>query len=417
MNKYKNKSLFFGVLLLLSILKTLPIGLLTKKFLNRPIQSFYARTSQALPVHKLNTKNIHIFHHKDTKEPLSVDLHKQAYKQSLHHEFPTAPHYNKNYSPTTCETKDLKETLRKENPEIEVLWIPKTLYELFVMYEYENNYTEYTGYAGTFENSYFKPLLMINEDPKNINLHKQINDAIIIFLQQHPYQKKITLEEYFIHIAEKIMSKLPFKVKELKEEILNAIKQEYNNHKQNPETFLLYRSGPLDRRDFNAQANYALNHTKKEKPGLPQQISLSFGTGFFTAYYTDRGACAATMLSKIQKPYSYTLPINKKDISNDKSPFFVPPLGPIPSFFSSGEAFHARTKTAGYIAKPDGWCIEKKPFPKILSEKISINPLTKSTEQRTFYKNLYKNIIQKAIPLNKPTEHLIKNIQKQLPEE
>lgn len=417
MKKYFNKNVLLVLSLLFNMGKIQPMALFKAHTFKKTTSSIYPKNNIGMPLHKIDTKNIHIFKKINTKQPLTHDMHKKAYQLSLHHEFPTAPHYNKHYNPTTCETKSLQNALAKENSEIEAFWIPKTLYELFVIYEHENSYTEYKGYTGELENSNFEELLMINQHTKNIHLHKQINDAILTFLQQHPQQKTQTEESYFINLAENIICQLPVKFKDLKDEILKAISEEYSHHKYNPETFLLYRSGPLDKRDFNPYANYALNHTKKEHSSLPEQISLSFGAGFFTAYYTDRGACAATIFCKIEKPYSYIFPINKKDTLENKNSFFVPPLGPITSFFSQGEAFHARTKTAGYVIKPDGWCTWKNPFPKVLSENIRTNYLTGSTKQNAYYKKLYTNLIQKAIPLNKPTEHAVETLKNMLPEE
>ncbi|RTL07015.1 hypothetical protein EKK58_02440 [Candidatus Dependentiae bacterium] len=416
MKQYANKCLLLAILSLFTTQKTYPMGLFKIKTLKTPTGLTYAKNKKLLPVHKVSKNNIHIFAHKHTKQPLAFDIHQKAYNLSLNHEFPTAPHYNTQYNPTICQTKALQDALDQENSEIEALWIPKTLYELFIIHEYENNYTKYKGYTGDLDNSDLKELLTINQDADNITLHKQVNEAILLFLHQHPYQETQPKEAYWINLAEHIINQLPIEIKELKEEILNAIKQEYHYHKHHPETFLLYRSGPLNQKDFNKEANYALNHTKNEKPGLPKHISLSFGAGFLSAYCTDHGACSAKILCKETKPYAYTLPINKKDTIDHKNPFFVPPLAAIPSFFSKGEAFHARTKTAGYVAKPDGWCTNKSHFPKILSTPISLNPFHTAQAKHTYYKNLYRSLIQKAIPLNKPTENLIASIKKELPE-
>lgn len=416
MNKHLKKGLLIGLFTIIMPNSSLPMSFILNNGTKKSVSSCFNTNNRTLQ----SRRNIHIFTQKNaSKKPLTEAAHKKAYLESLKYEYPTAPFLNNHYNPTTCETSEIRSALNTIDKNIDVIWIPRTLYELFIIDHYENNFTQYKGYTQELEQDNINAILKINHETCNIALHRKINDYICTFVEKHSEGKKPDNQEFFIHIAKKVINSLPKDIQELEEEIINAIIKEYRTHKENPEIFLLYRSGHLDERDFNTQANYALNHTPKTSPGqLPRHVSLSFGMGFFSGYYTDYGACPAKISSRDTKSYSYTLPINKKKSIKGETPFFTPPLSPICNFFSQGEAFHARTRLPHYISKPDGWHSIKNPFPRMLAEKSTLRDhFINRKKSDTHYKDLYTYIINNASPLNIKTEKTIEKIKNKLSEE
>jgi hypothetical protein len=422
MNYFIKQALMYAVLMHCTPGSTFSMHFLQKSATIGQSKASFTKAGQMpfyKPIVKNDIKQIHIFAPKNGKKELSQETHKKVYSASLKHEFPTAPFYNKNYDPSQCETKTITQDVSLTAPEVDVLWIPRTLYELFIIQHYHDSLLIPHGYTGFLENNDLQPLLDINNHQYNITLHKEINDTIIAFLQQHPKQKNTSDNDYFTHLAKELLKNLPLEISKLEKIILNAIIYEIETHQKHPKSFILYRGGPLDKRDFNIQLNYALNPTEKF---LPKYISLSFGLGFFAAYFTDVGACTAHICTPMTPPHVYALPVDKNSLCKNSSAFFLPPLAPIPNFFSKGEAFHGRTKIplTSYEQKTvplyDGWCTNQAPFPEnlIIENNDCVMPWYKRT---AFYKSLYCYLIDKAHPLNQTTAEVIEKIKKQLPEE
>ncbi|HTM06464.1 MAG TPA: hypothetical protein VL201_04435 [Patescibacteria group bacterium] len=420
MNYFIKNSLIFALLMDCTIGSTFSMYFLRKQASRGTLKSNPTQVSQKPSYTSLlkdSKKQIHIFASKNGEKELSKESHQKVYSASLKHEFPTAPFYNDAYKSTECETKAIVQELAAAAPDVEVQWIPRTLYELFVIQHYHNVLVTPHGYAGYLENSDLRPLFDINNHQYNKELHKKINDNIISFLHERPRQKDATDHDYFIELAAQLLNNFPIEIKAKEKLIFNAITYEIEIHQKNPESFILYRGGPLHQRDFNTQLNYALNPTEKF---LPKYISLSFGLGFFAAYFTDIEACTAQICSAI--PQAYVLPIHKGKLCNNTSTFFVPPLAPLPNFFSKGEAFHARTKIPlTYLEQKtvslyDGWCTNEAPLPKNLIIEND-NFLTPWITRNAIYKNLYRYLIDKAHPLNEETTDGIEKIKKRLPEE
>jgi hypothetical protein len=268
------------------------------------------------------------------------------------------------------EQKFLEQKLQKSvDSDLHILFVPTTLYELFVVkmvankqYPYNNEFLHLKETFPTKNTSdpeailnFEKIIFNTNTSSKLRQLHFFINKTFIKVLLQ---TKNIPLELTSAHkiLAEQIKELQKYKNKNtqefidsLKEPISKfllheSLKLEYEAHKNN--SFLIYR-GTAAFNYKDDKSSLILDNIPVKLNNRYQANSLCYGTTLLAAvFHSYYGACAHKYCAK-KTNLAYALQIKKNDYLNKKTPydiFYIPPYSTLSGLFESGNLFHARTR-------------------------------------------------------------------------
>ncbi|MDR3646841.1 MAG: hypothetical protein P4L22_04860 [Candidatus Babeliales bacterium] len=308
-----------------------------------------------------------------------------------------------------AEENFIRKKLKDINPNYDVVFVPTTLYELFVISQYvrENENSLTKAYAKTKRIWNAFGILFSNPDESNkvYQFYKNVNNEFYkeaFFVINNQFIKEIyniypelleikdanTLSEYIkikandlaaIFIKSPIISKKPKQVlfrspepiiwshQELDENrnliknkpISDVIELEYKSRELNKglllrgtETKEVYTEpkGVIEIiRGMIASSHELKDLSKNIKENSISVYSSSLGNSLFAGNYEDPTACVYYYLNGRSR-LGYALLIDKEEYINNNlnDLFFISPIAPVAALIADGEFFHSRSKVPVY---------------------------------------------------------------------
>lgn len=320
-----------------------------------------------------------LFYKKDSSL-ITPQEHDVLYKIMLETQFPMSLMYG---SYVDDEIKAMNEKIKSKLPSsgIEAIFIPTTLYELFVLKfiwqnmeagKVDKALSYYLGgfdknphvgrwpkckYIVSLEVSEFKNA---NLNQNLINFHLTINN----FIATHPYipfsfNQAIKMASQFPQPMLKWLLQERMQAWNIKRranaipDMQRAIAIEYNAFSTNQ--FVLYRGANFidDENSYDIKSSdIPLKYALELRENRPFARSISFGNSLLSGILCDRSACPYFYLATKEMNYGYVVFIDKKSYAFGtlNNMFFIPPLISLLGLISQGEFFHARTKVTNMDA-------------------------------------------------------------------
>lgn len=287
-----------------------------------------------------------LFYKKDGT-PISPEEHEILYKIMLETQFPMNMVFGKYVGD---EIKVMNERIKSKLPKagIEAIFIPTTLYEIFVLNSlYESreakNLVKETGGFLSRNDKIFCPDEIEIAEFKNANLnpnlirwHLNINNHIINKLKSNSIVLPLSLDKSLRALSgiKGLIVAGPGDHKVIPSEIERPIQIDYKAHDSNQ--FVLYRG--TNRIDDDI-------HPKDES----KNRSISFGSSLFAGILCDASASAYFYINKevgMDTNYGYAVFIDKQLYADGvlNNMFVIPPLITLLGLTGRGEFFHSRTK-------------------------------------------------------------------------
>jgi hypothetical protein len=321
-------------------------------------------------------------------------------------EFPTALN-NPAYNAKANETKEIQKDLNVQLPGTKVMWIPDTLYELFLM------------------------------------IHRrryEATEALDLYIKKHPKKQNESLADYFVRIAHLFIKVHLDDLNKFTNQfiayskkkginillILESIKAQTQAHHKNK--ILLFRGGSSEA-DFYEKSSFDLGFKDhkadycKQMAGIVNRDNLdhvkgqlqftdgntpvcrSFGTTLLANIYGRSGHCVHDYAHRHNTDDGdvYVLPLSKKDFVGNKGLFYVnKEYDKYYNFRAIGRDFHAREKAHiihGNTKLSSGKFLD--PFDRIITHKTE-KDVCKG------YAKAQKIILKNAIPLTPYTKEKLK---------